>query len=99
MTELVFLFSADADIQAAYEFYEDCQPGRGEIFLRLLDVALGRVREFPEIAPVFHGTYRRLLIADFPFGVFYSLESRRIIIAAVMDLRQDPDAIRKRLGG
>ena len=51
MSELVFLFSADADIQTAYEFYEAYQEGRGEVFMRHLDVALGRLRTFPEIAP------------------------------------------------
>lgn len=34
MSELVFLFSADADIQAAFEFYESYQTGRGEVFMR-----------------------------------------------------------------
>jgi hypothetical protein len=31
VSELVFLFSADTDIQAAYEFYEAYQEGRGEV--------------------------------------------------------------------
>lgn len=53
MSELVFLFSADVDIQAAYNFYEAVQEGRGEIFMRHLDVAFGQLRTFPEIAPPF----------------------------------------------
>jgi len=95
--EIVFLFSADEDIQAAYEFYEDCQPGRGEVFMRLLDVGFTYVREFPQVGPVFKGRYRRVLVPDFPFGIFYSLEGNRIIITAILDLRQDPEVIRKRL--
>ena len=99
MSELVFLFIADADIQTGYEFYEACQAGRGEIFMRHLDVAFGRLRTSPEIAPVFLGSYRRLLVHGFPYGIFYTLEGRRIIISGVMDLRQDPVVIRRRLGG
>ena len=99
MSELVFLFSADADIQTAYEFYEAYQEGRGEVFMRHLDVALGRLRIFPEIAPPIHEGHRRLLVHGFPYGVFYTLEGRRIIIAGVMDLRQDPEIIRRRLRG
>ena len=38
MSELVFLFSVNADIQTGYEFYEAIQSGRGEIFMRHLDV-------------------------------------------------------------
>ena len=45
MSELVFLFSADADIQTAYAFYEAVQTGRGEVFMRHLDVAFGQLRK------------------------------------------------------
>ena len=90
MSELVFLLSADTDIQSAFEFYERYQEGLGEVFMRHLDLALGHLCANPALAPVFHGTYRRLLVHGFPFGVFYTIEGRRIIIAGVMDLRQAP---------
>jgi toxin ParE1/3/4 len=99
VSELVFLFSADVDIQTAYEFYEACQVGRGEVFMRHLDVAFGRLRTFPEISPLFHEPFRRLLLHGFPYGIFYAIEGRRIIVAGVMDLRQDPSTILKRLRG
>jgi plasmid stabilization system protein ParE len=97
VNELVFLLSAEVDIQAAYEFYEAFQPGRGGVFLRHLDLAFGQLRTFPESAPLFRTPYRRLLIRGFPYGVFYSLAGRRVIVAAVMDLRQDPEWIGNRL--
>ena len=50
MSELVFLLSADVDIQTAYEFYEACQSGRGAVFMRHLDAAFARLRDFPESA-------------------------------------------------
>ena len=99
MSELIFLFSADADIQTAFEFYEAFQDGRGEVFMRHLDVAFGQLGTFPEIAPVFHDSYRRLLVHGFPYGIFYAIEGRRIIISGVMDLRQDPEILRRRLRG
>lgn len=67
--------------------------------MRHLDITFAHLRTFPEIAPIFHRSYRRLLLPHFPYGIFYTLESGRIIIAAITDLRQDPDAIRRRLGG
>lgn len=99
MSDLVFLFSADSDIQAGYAFCEDYQSGRGEIFMRYLDVAFGRLRTFPEIAPIFYKAYRRLLVPGFPYGIFYTIEGGRIIVTGVMDLRQDPEIIRRRLSG
>ena len=99
VTDLVFLFSADADVQTAYNRYEDWQEGRGEVFLRHLDISFAYLRRFPEIAPIFREPYRRLLVGGFPYGIFYSIEGQRIIVAGVLDLRQDPAAIEKRLGG
>jgi hypothetical protein len=40
---------------------------------------------------------RRFLVPNFPFGIFYSVEGHRILISAVLDLRQDPERIRERL--
>jgi hypothetical protein len=67
MAELVFLLSADIEIQGAYETY---QAGRGIVFMQHLDVAFSHLRRFPEIGPIFHGTYRRLLVPGFPYGIF-----------------------------
>jgi toxin ParE1/3/4 len=99
MSELVFLLSAEVDIQKAFETYEEFYEGRGIDFLAHLDLALGSLRTFPEIAPLFLGNYRRLLIPRFPYAIFYSLESGRTIIAGVMYLRQNPEAISRRLRG
>jgi plasmid stabilization system protein ParE len=63
--------------------------------MRHLDVAFARLRAFPEIAPLFHGAYRRLLVHGFPSGIFYIGDGLRIIVAGVMDLRQNPNALRQ----
>jgi hypothetical protein len=43
---------------------------------------------------LYRGRYRRLLTPRYPFGIFYVVESNRIVIHAVPDLRQDPEKIR-----
>ena len=65
--DLVFLLSADIDIQQAYEYYENYQDGRGGVFMRHLDAAFTRLRLFPRIAPVFHGgcSFHTILTAFF----------------------------------
>ena len=97
MSELVFLRSADLDIQRAHDFYEECQEGRGAVFIRHLDAAFGQLRTFPESGPIVHRNYRRLLVAGFPYGIFYTVQPRGVIISGVMDTRQDPEAITRRL--
>jgi hypothetical protein len=99
MTDLILLLQADLDIQTAFERYEEYQEGRGEVFLRQLDAALTLVRQHPELAPVYVGPYRRMLIRDFPYGIFYTVRPTRLIVAAIMDLRQDPQVIRRKLPG
>ena len=44
-----------------------------------------------------HGRYRRLLVPSFPFGVFYTVEGSRIIVAGVLSLHREPESIRQRL--
>lgn len=99
MIELILLLQADVDVQTAFDRYEAYQPGRGEIFLRQLDVALALLRRHPELAPVYAGPYRRMLMRDFPYGIFYSMQPTRVIVAAIMDLRQDPLTSRRKLLG
>ena len=99
MTDLILLLQADHDIQAAFNRYEEFQAGRGEVFMRCLDAALTLLRQHPEIAPAYRGRFRRMLIRDFPYGIFYEVQPKRIIVGAIMDLRQDPETIRRKLLG
>lgn len=41
---------------------------------------------------------RKLVSGHYQFGVFYILESKRLIVHAIIDLRKDPEQILKRLG-
>jgi plasmid stabilization system protein ParE len=99
MIDLILLLQAEHDIQTAFNRYEEFQEGRGEVFLRHLDAALTLLRQHPEIAPVYGGRYRRMLIRDFPYGVLYEVQPKRIVVGAIMDLRQDPKTIRQKLLG
>ena len=99
MTDLILVLQADIDIQSAFNRYEDFQPGRGEVFMHQLDAALTLLRRHPEMAPVYEGPYRRMLIRDFPYGIFYQVQPTRIVVAAIMDLRQHPQLIRRKLLG
>jgi len=98
MSDLIVLLQAEIDIQAAFNRYEEFQEGRGEVFLRHLDAALTLLRAHPEIAPQYGGAYRRMLVRDFPYGIFYQTQPTRLIVASVMDLRQDPERLRRKLG-
>ncbi len=97
MMEIVPLLAADLDIQSAFAFHEDCREGLSAIFMHRLDEAFGQLRLFPECGPLVRGDYRRLLVPGFPYGIFYTVEPRGIIVSGVMDTRQDPETIIRRL--
>jgi toxin ParE1/3/4 len=94
MIELIILLRAESDIQRIYTRLEDFQAGRGEEFLRRLDLAFERLRRFPELGTTYYAGYRRLLLGRLPFGIFYRVEGSRLIIVATASLRQDPSGIR-----
>lgn len=99
MMDLILLLGAESDVQGAFNRLENVQEGRGLLFLRSVEAALGLLRQHPEVGPHYEGAYRRLLLPRFPFGLFYELQPRRIVVIAIMDLRQSPQSIRSRLLG
>jgi hypothetical protein len=97
--DLIFLLGADIEIQSGFARFEDVQEGRGAIFMTCLDATFTLLRSHPRIGPVYERPYRRLLVRRFPYGVFYEIQPGRLVIVAVLDLRQDPAAIHRRLFG
>jgi plasmid stabilization system protein ParE len=93
--EIVFLRGAEADLFAAWVRYEEALPGLGDRFEAEVRAVLLRIAELPESAPIYAGEFRRLLVRRFEHGVFYRIQGTRIVITAVLDLRQDPTAIRR----
>jgi hypothetical protein len=93
-----FLSGADTDLQAAFNRFEDYREGFGEEFIIAVDAHLTRLSTFPLLAPVYHKTVRRQVMLGFPYGIFYEAQPKRIVVIAVLDLRQDPERIRERLG-
>jgi plasmid stabilization system protein ParE len=96
--EVIRLAGAEADIQAAYERLEDVREGAGDRFLRELDRCASLVARYPSIGRPHRGPFRKLLVSGYPNGIFYAVQPWRVVIVAVLDLRQDPEAINKRLG-
>jgi len=65
--------------------------GRGEAFLERVGLTLETLRLFPEMAPRFSGKLRRQLLGKKrAYGLFSEVAGRRIVVAALLDLRQDP---------
>ena len=95
---IVLLDGAEFDLR---EVSEQCGgPGteRAKRFAARFDHALLLLSQNPAMAPRFGDRFRRLKLRDFPNGVFHMTADNRIFVSAVLDLRQDPETINRRLG-
>jgi toxin ParE1/3/4 len=81
--EVALLLSAERDLQEAYNWVEEHRRGREQFFLQDVELRLEHLKRFPLIGRLYRGRYRRLLIPRYPFGIFYVVESNRIVIHAV----------------
>jgi toxin ParE1/3/4 len=69
---------AEDDVAAAVEWYERRAPGPGDRFLLDVRQTLARIGEHPEAYPLVHPPrLRRILLPDFPYGLFYLVEADR----------------------
>lgn len=89
--------SAEDDLINGLHFYERQQAGLGEYFLDSLSADIDALILFAGIHPKPFGRFHRTLAKRFPFAIYYDLSEDTATIAAVLDCRQDPGAIRKRL--
>ena len=81
--EIVVLSGAEADLDEIY-----------------LDQNLELLRTFPRLAPQrLQAKVRRVKIGRTPFGLFYTIEGRRLMVVAAQDLRKDPCALARIIRG
>jgi len=63
-----------------------------------VDAALSRVAENPLQYQVLHRETRRAIVHRFPYGVFYRIEARGIVVFGVRHLHRDPTSQKARVG-
>ncbi|HSI11493.1 MAG TPA: type II toxin-antitoxin system RelE/ParE family toxin [Chthoniobacter sp.] len=98
MMEVVWTLGVDLDLQSIYQRLEVQSSGSGDRFFEALLEKIGQLQVFPQIGPVVHrGFIRRVLVFGRHYGLFYSIESRGIILHALEDLRGAPERIAQRL--
>ena len=87
---------AQSDMADALRWYEDRSRGLGAEFLRCVEACLALIQRNPLAHPAVHGEVRRALVRRFPYGVFYLLEERTIVVLAVFHAQRDPWQWKKR---
>lgn len=96
MRTVVVLAEAAEDIEQARGFYDDQEPGIGDYCADSLLADIESLTLHHGIHPRHHGFYL-MLAARFPFGIYYRDTETETQVFAVLDLRRDPNWIRKEL--
>src|SRR5215216_4663147 len=97
MIEVVVLLAAEIDIQEIYSRLMEIRPSNAEHFERQVEAGLNQLSRLPRSGPESEFGHRRLKLSGHPYGIYYTLSGRRLMISAVLDTRQDRETIRRRL--
>lgn len=78
------------DLNSAYWWYEEKDPGLGDEFLRCLEAAFSRIGEYPLHYPVRFDDFRRILVRRFPYAVYFEHDEKTVFIHYDFHCAQDP---------
>lgn len=95
--KVIFAPEAEADLQEAYDWYENQRRGLGEEWFSAVEACVESIRRSPEAHLIVHEAYRRALLRRFPYAVFYEFGADSITIYGVMHTSRNPNKWRQRL--
>ena len=88
--DLILRPAAAADVEEAFSWYQQQQPGLGDEFPGSVDAGLREIGAYPLRQAIIFRDTRRVLLKRFPFAVFYRVYPHVIVIVACMHGRRNP---------
>lgn len=80
--------SAEADLVAARDWYEQKSAGLAHAFLDEIAGAFQELVRQPELPRLYFLYFRRILLRRFPYKVFYQVIGQRVVVFRVLHVRQ-----------
>jgi hypothetical protein len=96
MRAVIVLVEAAEDIECGRDFYDEQEPGIGDYFADSIVADIASLAVYHGIHSRHFGFYR-MLAHRFPFGIYYRDLKSETQVFAILDLRRDPNWIRKEL--
>ena len=81
---------AEAELRAAFDWYEECTSGLGSDFLLCVDAVFFAIQRSPEQYPRVPRIVRRALTRRFPYEVFFLEDDERIVVLSVFHAKRNP---------
>jgi plasmid stabilization system protein ParE len=85
-----YRLEAMADIDAAYDWYENQSAGLGERFLTALHDHIERIQQQPAAYAIEYREVRPAPMRRFPYVVYYRIDPDRLLIVAVQHGSRHP---------
>ena len=85
-----FTRTARGELREAAQWYEASRPGLGKLFRSAVQDAVNRLMQYPESGAIDADNFRRGLVYDFPYILWYEILDREILIHAVFHTRREP---------
>lgn len=84
------------DLQRSKNFYDEQDVYLGDYFIDSIFVDLDSLQFYGGIHEKHFGYYK-MLAKRFPFAIYYDIEEESVVVHAILDTRQDPNATKIRL--
>lgn len=97
MKKIFISSDALSDLNEGFLFYEQQNPGLGDYFSTSLRSDIEELKISGGSHRIVYRQFYRSLSRVFPYGIFYTLKGEILTIYAVVDLRRDPEFIRRHL--
>jgi plasmid stabilization system protein ParE len=95
---VVWLPEADADLKEAFAWYESIHPDLAVRFALAVDAAVEVIARNPLAFQIVHSAIRRVGVRRFPYGLFFKVETSRIVVIACMHGKRNPKRWKLRRG-
>jgi plasmid stabilization system protein ParE len=87
---VVWIPEADADLKEAFAWYESIHPDLGTRFAVAVQDAVEVIAHNPLSFQIVHSEIRRVGVRRFPYGLFFKVETNRIVVIACMHGKRNP---------
>ena len=94
---VAFSALAEAEIDLAFDWYNDQSPRLGADFAAEFETLLDRLRANPLQFPAMRANIRRALFRRFPYSLLFRLEDDTVRVIACFHPRRDPRSLRGRI--
>lgn len=96
---VIWTSGAESDLLDIFNREENFSEGAGELFVNQTSELLALLRKQPLLGRCWLGSVRKVNIRRSGTGLFYVIESSRLVVIAVLNLRRSPAAIRAEIQG